>query len=148
MGTCRSGPARGPARHPGRRRLRLRRRTSVPAGAGARSVLGGKHGPGGKYRTASGLGGKYAQALVRVLKNCTTAYVNLQNETWIFKSINLRIAALEVDNNLAKEHGKQIQQVLTEELHSLLRYCDWNSRLPSSAGRSQKSNNSRKAPKF
>ena len=42
-----------------------------------------------------------------------TAYVNLQNETWIFESINLQIDALEVDNNLAKEHDKQIQQVLT-----------------------------------
>ena len=48
-----------------------------------------------------------------------TAYVNLQNETWIFESINLQIDALEVDNNLAKEHGKQIQQVLTGELHLL-----------------------------
>ena len=39
-------------------------------------------------------------------RNCMTACVNLQNETWICKSTNLQIHYLEVDHNLAKENCK------------------------------------------
>ncbi len=43
-----------------------------------------------------------------MMMRAATIYVNLQNETWVFESIKLQIDALEVDNNLAKAHDKQI----------------------------------------